>query len=119
MRFNHIAAGPVTAAELLDEGVVLRTVDDALAIMVASGTRFVILRARQVSPDFFRLATGLAGEILQKFTIYRMRLAIVGDFSPYLTKNFADFIRESNRYGDYLFVETKEEALRRWSKADE
>jgi hypothetical protein len=32
------------------------------------------------------LKTGLAGEILQKFSTYNMRLGIVGDFSAYTSK---------------------------------
>ncbi|MCK7528774.1 MAG: DUF4180 domain-containing protein [Ignavibacteriales bacterium] len=30
--------------------------------------------------DFFDLKTGIAGEILQKFSTYNVRLAILGDF---------------------------------------
>ena len=39
----------------------------------------------------------MAGEILQKFSNYRVRLAIVGDFTPYSSKSIKDFIYESNK----------------------
>jgi hypothetical protein len=55
----------------------------------------------------------MAGEILQKFSNYRMRLAIVGDFSEYKSKSLRDFIRESNRTGTINFVGTIDEALLR------
>jgi len=56
------------------------------------------------------LKTGLAGEILQKFSNYYVELAIVGDFSKYSSKNLQDFIYESNKVGRINFVSSVEEA---------
>jgi hypothetical protein len=53
----------------------------------------------------------MAGEILQKFSNYRIKLAIVGDFSKYTKKSIRDFIRESNNTGHINFVGTLDEAL--------
>lgn len=53
----------------------------------------------------------MAGEILQKFSNYRVRLAIVGDFTSYSGKSIRDFIYESNKKGQINFVSTTEEAL--------
>ncbi|NDV47845.1 DUF4180 domain-containing protein [Paludibacter sp. 221] len=61
--------------------------------------------------SFFDLKTGLAGEILQKFATYRMKLAIVGDFSEVASKSLRDFIRESNRQKFINFVESVEKAI--------
>ena len=47
----------------------------ALAASIEHGG--LILDEQQLSPAFFDLRTGLAGEVLQKFTSYRARLAIV------------------------------------------
>ena len=66
-----------------------------------------------VSEDFFRLSTGIAGEILQKFVNYRVKLAIYGDFSGYASKPLQDFIRESNEGRDIFFVATEDEAVAR------
>jgi len=44
---------------------------------------------------------------------YRMKLAIVGDFSRYTSKSLQDFIRESNRGNQVFFTDTVEAALRR------
>jgi hypothetical protein len=49
--------------------------------------------------------------VLQKFSTYRIRLAIVGDFSSYESKSIKDFIFESNKMGHINFVASKEEAL--------
>lgn len=66
-----------------------------------------------VAEDFFVLSTGLAGEILQKFTNYHIRAAFFGDFTRYTSKPLKDFIRESNRGTSVFFVPTQEEAIRR------
>lgn len=75
------------------------------------GAEAMILPKATVAEAFFELRTRIAGEILQKFINYHMKLAIVGDFSGYTSKALADFIRESNRGKDIFFVPTQEEAL--------
>ena len=75
------------------------------------GCNQMILHKGCLSEDFFRLSTGLAGEILQKFANYRMRLVIVGDFSGYTSKPLQDFIRESNHGRMIGFCQSDEEAL--------
>lgn len=57
------------------------------------------------------LKSGFAGEILQKFSNYRMKLAIIGDFSEIKSKSLRDFIRESNNRRTISFVSSIEEAL--------
>lgn len=72
---------------------------------------------RAIAEDFFVLSTGLAGEILQGFINYRVKIAIYGDFSVYTSKPLADFIYESNKGEDIFFAADKEEALRRLAEA--
>ena len=57
--------------------------------------------------------TGLAGEILQKFTNYQIKAAVYGDYSRYTSKPLRDFIFESNRGGQFFFVATREEAIQK------
>lgn len=71
----------------------------------------LVLPKAALSEDFFRLSTGLAGEVLQKFVNYQMKAAIVGDFSAYTSKPLQDFIRESNRGRTVFFLPTEKEAL--------
>jgi hypothetical protein len=68
-------------------------------------TRIVVPVAR-LSPDFFKLSTGLAGAILQKCTNYQLQVAIVGDISAHTEKSgpLRDFIYESNKRGAVRFV---------------
>jgi len=69
------------------------------------------LNKEAIVEDFFKLSSGLAGEILQKFVNYQMKLAIVGDFSAYTSKPLKDFIAESNRGGGVFFADCEEQAV--------
>ena len=69
-----------------------------------------------MTADFFDLKSGIAGEILQKFSNYRIRLAIVGDFSKYTNKSLKDFIYESNKGGQINFVDSQLDAINVLSK---
>jgi hypothetical protein len=55
---------------------------------------------------FFDLKTGLAGEMLQKFSNYRMKVTINGNFASMANKNLQDFIRECNSGNQVRFKET-------------
>ncbi len=87
---------------------------DMVGNLYFDGFSAVILYAGQIASEFFNLSTGMAGEILQKFSNYRMRLAIVGNFSELPSPSLHAFISESNKQGNILFVESLDEALTRW-----
>lgn len=74
------------------------------------GTKNIAIDKKLISPDFFILSTGMAGEILQKYVNYGGRIAIYGDYSGYTSKPLHDFIYESNKGKDVFFVGTEEEA---------
>ena len=103
------------AALVRGEGVFIS--DGASAMELLASARYetdcsaVIVRREQLDESFFRLSSGLAGEVLQKFVNYQMRLAIVGDFSCYTSKPLRDFIYESNQGPHVGFWATEEEAL--------
>ncbi len=103
-------------AEVLSEEIVIATIEDALNLMADlyyQGYDAIILHETTITPAFFDLKTGVAGEILQKFSNYRMRLAIVGDFEKYNSNSFKDFVFESNKNRQINFVGSLEEALER------
>jgi len=100
-------------AEIISEHIVINKTQDALDIMANSnymGADKMIIHEKNIIPGFFDLKTGIAGEILQKFSNYRVQLAIVGDFSKHNSKSLRDFIYESNKHGHINFVESTEEA---------
>ncbi len=64
-----------------------------------------------ISEDFFKLSTGIAGEVMQKFVNYGYRLAIIGDFSHYTSKPLHDYIYECNNGKHLNFVATEQAAI--------
>lgn len=106
-------------AEILPDTCLISNPQEMLDVMAEEGYNGcigIIMYDNNLHNDFFDLKTGLAGEILQKFSNYRMRLAIVGDFSHFKSRSMRDFIRESNSGGAICFVDTLEEALIRLNK---
>ena len=74
------------------------------------GSDSLIIHERNLPAEFFDLKTGLAGDILQKFSTYQGRLAIIDDFTKYESKSLNDFIYESNKGRRINFVATLAEA---------
>lgn len=97
-----------TAREL---GVALRTVKDVSEVVGAAfGLDGLVLTEADLSPEFFRLRSGLAGEAFQKFTNYRIRVALVlPDFGAN-GERFAELAFEHRTHGWIRFVRTEEEA---------
>jgi hypothetical protein len=73
----------------------------------------LLLDESQLGPDFFDLRTGLAGEVFQKFTNYRVRLAlVVADPDAYCPR-FAELAREHRAHNAVRIVGT-EQLARQW-----
>ena len=103
-------------AEIISEGIVINNAQDALDIMANAGyqgARSIILYEKNLRPEFFELQTGMAGEILQKFSNYRVKIAIIGEFEKYKSKSLKAFIVESNRGNLVFFVPDKDTAIAR------
>ncbi|MEN0095396.1 MAG: DUF4180 domain-containing protein [Pedobacter sp.] len=100
--------------ELRAKGILIANVADGTDLVGNAyyrGFDKVILHLQNIDGAFFDLKTGIAGEILQKFSNYRLGLAIIGDFSKFESKSFRDFMLESNKLGHVNFVGTIAEAL--------
>lgn len=100
MKFTKVSCGQGFAALAEDARGAVSDVQSALDMMMTAkyetGCEALILPKEALPEEFFILSTGLAGEVLQKFVNYHIKLAIVGDFSRYTSKPLRDFIRESN-----------------------
>ncbi|MEQ9377116.1 MAG: DUF4180 domain-containing protein [Imperialibacter sp.] len=109
----------VDIAEVISDELTIKDAQDALDVMANcsyQGADNIIWHEKNIAADFFDLKTGMAGEVLQKFSNYRARLAIVGDFSKYESKALKAFILESNRQGRISFVGSVDEAKGKLSK---
>ncbi len=84
-----------------------RTIIDGnafLEVIFSTSTRTIVLTKSNFPDAFFELKSGLAGEILQKVTNYRVRVIILGDFSAYTSRAFLDFMYECNKNGTVIFA---------------
>ena len=108
---NNIEIAIVSSSEIL-----IRDVQSALDFMSTvtyeTGCNRIVLNKSLICEDFFHLRTKLAGEILQKFVNYHVKIAIVGDYSVYTSQSLKDFIYESNKGNDIFFLEMKNKVLK-------
>jgi hypothetical protein len=116
MEIRFIEIYEIKIAEIISDTILIAKTQDALDIMADCnylGSWKIILHAKNIIADFFDLKSGIAGDILQKFSTYNVQLAIVGDYSTYTSKSLEDFIFESNKVGHINFVHSTEEAIQR------
>lgn len=117
IKTHHI--NNLTVAEIVSLGVVINTAEDGIDLvgnLYYQGFDKAILYEEHITPAFFDLKNRLAGEILQKFSNYRMKLVIVGDFTKYESKSIKDFIFESNKGTTVNFVASVTEVLNKSEK---
>lgn len=114
MDINLINTNDLIIAEIVSDSIIINDAQEALDILANCAyqdANRIIVYQKDITEDFFELKTKLAGEVLQKFSNYNSKLAIVGDFSGYGSKSLRDFIYESNKAGRVSFVATKEDAI--------
>ena len=120
MNIEHLKEKGVDIAVISgDELVIVDTqsaLDLAMTVKYETGAEKIVIDKDVICGDFFVLSTGMAGEILQKFTNYHVKVAVYGDYSHYASKPLKDFIYESNHGKDFFFVSTKEEAVQKLSE---
>ncbi|MBE8715092.1 DUF4180 domain-containing protein [Sphingobacterium hungaricum] len=112
MQLIEHAFGDKKVAELTANETLINDLQDAIDLMADlyyQGFDHIILKKEQLNPDFFELKTKLAGDILQKFSNYRMQLSIIIPELKTESNALNDFIRESNRLGHINFVQSIEE----------
>lgn len=106
-------------AEIISDNITIHTTEDALDLMgniYYQGFDKIIIHQKNLTIAFFDLKNKMAGEILQKFSNYRIRLVIVGDFSCFTSKSLNDFIYESNKGKQVNFLTSVNDALDALSK---
>ncbi|MFX4262476.1 DUF4180 domain-containing protein [Pelotomaculum propionicicum] len=86
---------------------------EALDLIAACGendTNLLMIHAEALSDDFFKLRTGLAGMVLQKFINYRVRTAVVLQGELKFAGKFKEFIAEANKGKDFRVFNSTVEA---------
>ena len=91
-----------------DDGQPIASTQDALDVIGAAFSRadVVAVPVARFDERFFTLRSGLAGEVIQKFTSYRLRLVVVGDIRAQVAASPAlrDLVFEANRGQHVWFV---------------
>lgn len=117
MRIEHLNEHGTDIAVVSSDEVILEDTQSALDLVMTAkyetGAERIAISKSAVCDDFFVLSTGIAGEILQKFINYHVKVAIYGDYSHYTSKPLRDFINESNKGKDVFFVATRGEAVQK------
>jgi len=113
---NNIEIAIVNSSDLLITDL-QSALDFIASVNYETACNRIVLNKSAICEDFFNLNTRLAGEILQKFITYQVKIAIVGDFSKYTSKSLKDFIYECNKGKDIFFLPDENQAIERLSRA--
>lgn len=106
MNIEHLNVnGMELAVVSSDEIVIIDTqsaLDLAMTVKYETNVANIVIDKNIICEDFFILSTGIAGEILQKFINYHVKVAVYGDYSHYTSKPLKDFIYEANHGKDFF-----------------
>ena len=114
MKLRIDEKGNSKIAIISSDELIIRDTQDALDLMVTAqynGCNKLVLYKENIIDDFFDLKTGIAGEILQKYVNYNVKVAIVGEFYSYQSKSLNDFIYECNNGRQIFFTNSVQEAV--------
>lgn len=96
--------GHLTSGEILD----------LLAEAAGRDVTVLAVPVQRLDPAFFDLASGVAGELVQRLANYRIQLAVVGELPAGAlgSRSFTAFVREGNRRATTLFAPSVEDLRR-------
>ncbi len=83
---------------------------DLIALCGDNDTNLLMLHERALSEDFFKLKTKIAGAMLQKFSNYRMKVALVISKDITGKGKFKELTSEANRGNQFRVFSTREDA---------
>ncbi len=116
MNIKTIHTGNITVSVIDSSDVIIKNEQDALDTMANADSDYIVFHDYQFDRDFFDLSTRKLGDVLQKFSNYYKKIAIIGDFDKYPSKVLKSFIYENNKAGDHVFVPSVEDALALWTR---
>jgi len=74
---------------------------DLVALCGENDINLLLLHYEVLSEDFFKLKTGVAGAVMQKFINYSVRVAIIIPDQEQLSTNLKAWVSEANRSSQY------------------
>lgn len=84
---------------------------DPVRACIENGDRLMLADDGALPPAFFDLSTGMAGDIVQRLTLYEIRMAAVVPDASAHSGPFQDFAREASRGRWFRFFPDRARAL--------
>ncbi len=104
MQFRVIEKANGRYIECISAETPLGTEQDALDLIAICGennTNHLIIHTEALSDDFFKLRTGVAGRMLQKFINYRVKTGVIITDEQIIRGKFKEMLAESNQGNDF------------------
>lgn len=114
LQFHWVQKDQQSYIELIPVTLCLVSEQDALdcvGVCGEYGTQRLMIHASNLAPGFFNLKTGLAGQILLKFSIYSLKVAAVVPPEIAGKGRFGEMVYENNRVNqEFRVFPTHQEA---------
>ena len=113
MQFKVVEKADGRYIECISAESPLGTEQDALdlvAICSENDIGHLIIHAEALSDDFFKLKTGVAGQMLQKFINYQVKTAVILTNEQIIKGKFKEMLTESNKRNDFRVFNSIREA---------
>lgn len=118
MKIDILQISDLRLGEVISEDSILWNLQSGLDLIsecFSENIQNIIIYTQDMDPVFWNLKTWIAGEILQKFTNYGIRIFVVWDFVDIKSNSLRDFVYESNKGKSINFVAAREDAIARLS----
>jgi PadR family transcriptional regulator AphA len=99
--------------ETIQGEFIIEKEEDALDLLSLCGEHEIsclLIHYENLSAGFFDLRTGLAGSVLQKFVLYRLKTAAIIPPEK-IEGRFGEMVREANRGNQFRVFNTSAEAV--------
>lgn len=113
MNYNLVENDNTKYIELFSCETPVSTASNALELVALCGgnnTNLLMIHGEALADDFFKLKTGVAGEILQKLINYSVKTAIIIPDQSGLGGRFRELISEANKGNQYRFFASSADA---------
>jgi|SRR4029453_11866348 Domain of unknown function (DUF4180) len=94
-----------------ENGISIKSANDVVDVVGASLGRRLVLEENDLGPAFFDLRSGLAGELIQKFVNYHIRVAIIVPSPEIHGERFSELAYEHATHPTVRFVRSADEAM--------
>ena len=113
MNYKIIQNGNQEYIELISVKRPLSTEQDAIdlvALSIENNTNLLMIHSEALSEDFFKLRTGVAGRMLQKFINYQIKTVAIIPNKLASKGRFKEMVLEANKSNHFRVLENREEA---------